>query len=67
MIAGVGIIGVLASLLSSLLIGPPAPPVVEKTLGTSLIPTVEFEITEIKNELVALRQLMESKSAKNEE
>jgi len=63
MIAGVGIIGTLASLMSSLLIGSSPAPAEEEAPGTALAPTVEIEIAEIKNELAAIRQLLERKTA----
>lgn len=66
MIAGVGIIGVLASLLSNLLIGTQSAPTAEMLPGASLTPNVTIEIAEIKNELAAMRQLLENKSAENE-
>ena len=62
MIAGVGIIGVLASLMSSLLLGSSPAPVEQEVPVTTLTPTVEKEIVEIKNELAAIRQLLESAS-----
>jgi len=66
MVAGVGIIGVLASLMSSLLIGSTSAPSEDRASGT-LAPTVEFEIAEIKNELAAMRQLLEIKTSKEED
>ena len=58
MFMGVGIIGALASILASLLVGSSAPaeeeaPIVEPA------PPVEIEIATIKNELAAMRQLLE--------
>jgi voltage-gated potassium channel len=67
MIAGVGIIGVLASLMSSLLIGSSSAPTEEKAPVTTLAPTVEIEIVEIKKELAAMRQILERKTAKEED
>jgi len=64
MIVGVGIIGVLASLLSSLLIGSPSSTEEADKPDTSLVSNIEFEITALKNEMAAIRQLLESKSAK---
>jgi len=59
MFAGVGLIGVLASLLSTLLIGsPPAPKEEEKPI-TMTPPTVDTDIATIKNELAEMRQLLE--------
>ncbi len=62
MIAGVGIIGVLASLLSSLLVGSPPVPEEEETPATAITPMVEQELAIIKNELADLRQLLEKLS-----
>jgi voltage-gated potassium channel len=56
MIAGVGIIGVLASILSSFLMGEPTISTENESPDTT---SVEGKITAIKNELVILRQLME--------
>jgi hypothetical protein len=58
-IAGAGINGVLASLMSSLLIGPPSAPAEEETLNAAPAPTVDIKIAMIKNELAAMRQLLE--------
>jgi voltage-gated potassium channel len=59
MFAGVGLIGVLASLLATLLIGsPPAPKEEEKPI-TMTAPTVDTDIATIKNELAEMRQLLE--------
>ena len=61
MVAGVGVIGVLASLLSSLLVGsPPAPAEAEATVA-ALPPAVEQELAAIKSELMGLRQLIEKR------
>ena len=57
MIAGVGIIGALASILASLLVGSSAPEEEEAPAA----PAVELELAIIKNELSALRQLLENK------
>jgi voltage-gated potassium channel len=64
MFAGVGIIGALASILASLLVGSSSPPE-EQAPGTEPAPTVKQELAMIKIELAALRQLLE-KSAENE-
>jgi hypothetical protein len=70
MFMGVGIIGALANILSSLLVGsPPAPaevtaPAADTTAG------LEQEIMGIREELAALRQLMEKrphKAARNKQ
>jgi len=57
MIAGVGIIGALASILASLLVGSSATEEEEAPAA----PAVELELAIIKNELSALRQLLENK------
>ena len=59
MFAGVGIIGALASILASLLVGGSSSPEVEEAPGTEPAPTVEQELAMVKNELAALRQLLE--------
>jgi voltage-gated potassium channel len=66
MIAGIGIIGVLASLMSSLLVGP-SPNAEEKEIHqTSTTPSVEIEIAAIKNELAEVRQLLEKIASDND-
>jgi Na+-transporting methylmalonyl-CoA/oxaloacetate decarboxylase gamma subunit len=65
MFMGVGIIGALASLLASLLVGG-SPAEEEETPGIEPAPTVEQELATIKNELAALRQLFEKMAAENE-
>ena len=62
MFAGVGIIGALASILASLLVGSSAP-AEEEAPDTVPAPTVEQELVMIKNELAALRQLLEKKGS----
>ena len=62
MFAGVGIIGALASILASLLVGSSAPEEEEAT-DTAPAVTVEQELANIKNELAALRQLLEGKTS----
>jgi voltage-gated potassium channel len=59
MIAGVGIIGALASILASLLVSSPSEPEEEEITNKVLVPTVESELIAIKNELASLRQLVE--------
>jgi voltage-gated potassium channel len=59
MFMGIGIIGAMASILSSLLVGSPSAPVEKEVPGTIPAPTVEQDIIDIKNELAALRQLLE--------
>ena len=58
MFMGVGIIGALASILASLLVGSSAPAEEEAAIAEPA-PTVEIEIATIKNELAAMRQLLE--------
>ena len=58
MFMGVGIIGALASILASLLVGSSAPAEGEAPVAEPA-PTVEIEIATIKNELAAMRQLLE--------
>lgn len=58
MFMGVGIIGVLASILSSLLVGSPSEEE-EETATSTATPAVEIEIATIKNELAEMRQLLE--------
>jgi voltage-gated potassium channel len=62
MFAGVGIIGALASILASLLVGSSAP-AEEEAPGKVPAPTVEQELVMIKSELAALRQLLEKKGS----
>jgi len=64
MFMGVGIIGALASILASLLVGG-SPAEEEEAPGTEPAPTVEQELATIKNELAALRQLIEIKATEN--
>jgi voltage-gated potassium channel len=59
MVAGVGIIGVLASLLSNLLIGGIAAPAEQEKIEPVLASTVEQDIISIKNELIEMRHLLE--------
>jgi voltage-gated potassium channel len=58
MFMGVGIIGALASILASLLVGSSAPEE-EETPAVEPVLTVEQELAAIKGELVALRQMLE--------
>jgi voltage-gated potassium channel len=61
MLMGVGIIGALASILSSLLVGsPPAP--AEDAPDTAPAPAIEQELAMVKNELAELRRLLEKMS-----
>jgi voltage-gated potassium channel len=61
MITGVGIIGALASMLASLLVGSPSAPAEEEAAIAEPAPPVEQELQIIKNELAALRQLLEKR------
>ena len=67
MIAGVGIIGALASILASLLVGSSSAPEEEEKPVTEPAPSIEQELTVIKNELAAMRQLLERKTAKDDD
>jgi voltage-gated potassium channel len=58
MLAGVGIIGALASILASLLVGSSSTPAVEEKPAPTQAPTVEQELLAIKNELADIRQLL---------
>ncbi len=62
MFMGVGIIGALASILASLLVGGSSAPAEEETPGAAAAPTIEQELALIKAELAAVRQLLEEKS-----
>lgn len=64
MVTGVGIIGALASMLSSVLVGSRSAPPDEAARGAAPAPTVEQELDTIKKELAALRQLLEKGTAK---
>ncbi len=60
MFTGVGIIGALASILASLLVGSPAG---DETQAADLMPAKANELEEIKNELAELRRLIEKTMA----
>jgi hypothetical protein len=62
MFMGVGIIGALASILASLLVGGSSSAEEEAAPGTEPASTVEQELALVKNELAALRQLLEKMS-----
>jgi voltage-gated potassium channel len=62
MFMGVGIIGALASILASLLVGGSAPEE-EETPAAVPPPTVEEELATIKGELAVMRELMEKMAA----
>ena len=59
MYMGAGIIGALASILSSVLVGSPPAPADEDVPGTVPAATAEQELEVIKNELAVMRQLLE--------
>lgn len=59
MIMGVGIIGALASLLSSLLVGSAPESEGADALDSTVAASLEYEMATIKNELAEMRQLME--------
>lgn len=65
MIAGVGIIGALASILASLLVGSSSDPEEEEAPGAGAASTIEGDIAEIKSELASLRQLIEKIAVQN--
>jgi voltage-gated potassium channel len=67
MFMGVGIIGALASILASVLLGAPSAPAEEKAPCTALAPPVERDMAAIKDELAALRQLLEKRLAGGDE
>lgn len=67
MFMGVGIIGVLASILSSLLVGSPSAPPEEEKPETALSSTVEQELSIIKDELAVMRQLLEKMSNESDQ
>jgi voltage-gated potassium channel len=66
MFMGVGIIGALASILASLLVGGAPAEEEEETLPVELVLTTEQELAGIKAELAALRQLLENREGKND-
>jgi voltage-gated potassium channel len=65
MFMGIGIIGALASILSSLLVGSSEAPAEEAAPGSAPALTVEQELAMVKNELAALRQLLEKMATEN--
>lgn len=67
MLAGVGIIGALASILASLLVGSSSTPEEDEASRTALAPTVEQELEMIKNELAKMHQLLENISIEGEQ
>jgi len=62
MVAGVGIIGALASILASLLVGGSPPAEEEETPAAASAPSVQEELKTIKDELAVMRQLLENMS-----
>jgi voltage-gated potassium channel len=66
MFAGVGIIGVLASILSSILVGAPATPAEEEAPAAEPALLANNELAAIKNELVEMRQLLEKISVEKD-
>jgi voltage-gated potassium channel len=73
MFMGVGIIGVLASILSSILVGapppeaeeePPSPPTAVSPAEVATTPGIEDELAAIRSELASLRGLMENMGGK---
>ena len=65
MFMGVGIIGALASILASLLVGGSSSDEEVEAPATPTMPTVEQDIIAIKNELAEMRQLLENMSTKD--
>jgi voltage-gated potassium channel len=65
MFMGVGIIGALASILASLLVGGSSSTEEKQAQLVSTAPTEENELTSIRNELVAMRQLLDQMSSGN--
>ncbi len=63
MFMGVGIIGALASILASLLVGGSSPAEEKETPAAEPAPTVEEELATIKGELAVMHQLLEKMSA----
>jgi voltage-gated potassium channel len=60
MFMGVGIIGALASILSSVLVGSPSAPPEEQAPQPELTSSIEEELKSIKNELGEVRRLLEN-------
>jgi voltage-gated potassium channel len=63
MFTGVGIIGALASTLSSVLVGSKPAPRQAETPSAALAPGVEQELAKIKDEMADLRLLLEKMSS----
>jgi voltage-gated potassium channel len=66
MFAGVGIIGVLASILSSILVGAPSTPAEEEAPVAAPALPAENELTAIKKELAEMHQLLEKIAAEKD-
>jgi hypothetical protein len=66
MFTGVGIIGALASTLSSVLVGSRPASRQEETPGTALALAVEQELANIKDEMAALHRLLEKMSKESD-
>jgi voltage-gated potassium channel len=66
MFAGVGIIGVLASILSSLLVGAPSTPAEEEAPTAGPVVLANDELAAIKIELAEMRQLLEKIAVEKE-
>jgi voltage-gated potassium channel len=62
MLMGVGIIGALASILASVLVGSPPEAEEDEIPGMLPLPTIEEELASIKNELAEIRQLLDKKT-----
>jgi voltage-gated potassium channel len=65
MFAGVGIIGALASILASLLVGGSAPEEEEGTPAAAAAPSTEEELKAIKDELAVLHKMLDKLSARD--
>jgi voltage-gated potassium channel len=63
MFMGVGIIGALASILASLLVGGSSPAEEQEIPAAAFAPQDENELTLVKNELASMRQLLEKMTA----
>jgi voltage-gated potassium channel len=59
MFMGVGIIGALASILSSVLVGSPPATAEEEFPDPASAPAAQKDIADLKNELAAMRQMLE--------
>jgi voltage-gated potassium channel len=67
MFAGVGIIGVLASILSSVLVGSMPPKQEDEDISAAVLsPATQQDIADLKRELAAVRRLLEKNSHKGD-